>query len=129
MEMSQYYEPKDIVGKAVYDGKGRKIGEVEKVVFLKDGKGAMILRHTNKIILMEMVQGVAEIILIPPIEEKELLPPTRPSQPQVAPARQLTDVSAPRSTTQICPKCMYGNKLTASFCVKCGTKLAVQEVG
>jgi len=121
----EYYEPKDIVGKAVYDGKGQKIGEVEKAVFLKDGKGAMVLRHTNKIILMEMVQGVADIILVLPIEEKELLPPPPPSQPQVAPTRGPVEISATPSTTRTCPKCKYGNKLTASFCVKCGTRLAI----
>ena len=118
----EYYEPKDIVGKAVYDGRGQKIGEVEKAVFLRDGKGAMILRETKKIIVMEKVQSVADIILIPPTEEKELPPASLLTSPKVAISPKPVDISA-APATRICPKCKHDNKPTADFCVKCGAKL------
>lgn len=60
----EYYEPKDLIGKSVYSTNGEKVGEVEKAVFLKDGKGALILKHTDRIILMETVRSVADIILV-----------------------------------------------------------------
>jgi len=164
------YEPKDLLGKSVYDSKGRKIGEVERSVFLKDGKGALILKGIKEIVLMENVESVADIILTtteaksPRIQEEKTqpktieLPPTPPKmeQPEKAPEPPAKIVPTPSSSTvqtlapdiqrsdfrtptpspskavssevvigHLCPRCRYGNKTSAKFCVKCGQKLVL----
>jgi sporulation protein YlmC with PRC-barrel domain len=139
-----YYEPKDLLGKSVYDSKGQKIGEVEKVVFLKDGKGALLLRNTSQTILMEQVQSVADIILIALLKEENrersadtpaARAPISPSSPKVEQAVTHPQISTEVPTLPVnvlvtrsvmpntCPKCKHENRLSAKFCVKCGERL------
>ncbi len=60
----EYYEAKDLIGKPIYTTGGEKVGEVEKAVFLKDGKGALIPKNTDQIVLMETVRSISDIILV-----------------------------------------------------------------
>jgi sporulation protein YlmC with PRC-barrel domain len=60
----EYFEVKDLIGKPIYTTSGKKVGEVEKAVFLKDGKGALILKNTDQIVLMETVRSISDIILV-----------------------------------------------------------------
>lgn len=120
----EYYETSDLVGKVVYDGKGQRIGEVEKTIILKDGRGALIIKATNKIIPLEHVQSVADIILMRPAGAEE----ARPVEPLVSPIDMThtpeAAIAQAGPTKPICPKCKCENKLTAKFCVKCGARLS-----
>lgn len=82
----QYYELKDLIGKFIYKTNGEKVGEVEKAVFLKDGKGALILRHTDQIILVETVQSIADVIIVGQTEAKTQVPAEemRPKTPETS---------------------------------------------
>jgi len=129
MSMPEYYEPKEIVGKTVYDSKGQKVGEVEKVVILKDGRGALLLRGTGQIIPVEQVQSVADIILIARTEEVKVeriepplvQPPKQEAVPTPLPTP--TAIAQTAATSRLCFNCKHENKSSAKFCVKCGVKL------
>jgi sporulation protein YlmC with PRC-barrel domain len=145
----EFYEAKDLLGKSVYDRRGQKIGEVEKAVFLKDGKGALLFKNTGRSILMEQVQSVADIILVAPLKEEigetstgtpvTPLAPTSPSSPKTEqnvthpqPSAEVPTppVKVPATqpvTTSTCPKCKHENKLSAKFCVKCGERLGASQ--
>lgn len=115
MAKSRFFRTEEIVGKNVYDLKGKFLGKVVDIGFSNDGRMGLVVdigEEEAAFFDFAEIAAIGDIVLV---ASKTMTTSTRETSSQAS--------QAPSSTT--CPSCGNPVKPGSIFCTKCGIRLVI----
>jgi len=123
MAQKRFYKAEELSGKPVVNQIGMIVGKAKEMAISSEGRMGIAIESKQggavkeSIIFFDEISAIGDVVLLRPSKEAEM------AEERIGVAIPPGTPAPPPEKMKVCSRCGQGNRPTAKFCVKCGSKI------